>query len=378
MISKITLKITGRNSDYFTNILISKNINFSVINKTRKELIITVSDRDYKKIKSIKTSYKIKVIRVYGLLYIKYLFKNYLSFIISFFICIMLVIITSNLILEIDINSNNTNLEKTILEDLKVRGISKYRFKVNYDKKRKIVNEILNEERDTIEWLEIEEYGTKYIINVVERIKNTDKEECIPSNIVAKKDAIITSVEAYSGEVLTYINKSVKKGDILISGRIYNKEEVVNTKCSRGRVFGEVWYQVFVDLPKHYYEENVTGNVERRIGIDFFNYSSKSSYKTYKRKDIDIYDNKLLPIRLFYTEYLETNVIDKYFTIDNVDEYALEKATTKMLNKIGKDDRIVLKRILKKEEKNSRIIVGVFFKVNEDITKVENIIDNGE
>ncbi|MDO4995804.1 MAG: sporulation protein YqfD [Bacilli bacterium] len=378
MISKITLKITGRNSDYFTNILISKNINFSVINKTRKELIITVSDRDYKKIKSIKTSYKIKVIRVYGLLYIKYLFKNYLSFIISFFICLMLVIITSNLIFEIDINSNNTNLEKTILEDLKVRGISKYRFKVNYDKKRKIVNEILNEERDTIEWLEIEEYGTKYIINVVERIKNTDKEECIPSNIVAKKDAIITSVEAYSGEVLTYINKSVKKGDILISGRIYNKEEVVNTKCSRGRVFGEVWYQVFVDLPKHYYEENVTGNVERRIGIDFFNYSSKSSYKTYKRKDIDIYDNKLLPIRLFYTEYLETNVIDKYFTIDNVDEYALEKATTKMLNKIGKDDRIVLKKILKKEEKNSRIIVGVFFKVNEDITKVENIIDNGE
>ena len=378
MISKITLKITGRNSDYFTNILISKNINFSVINKTRKELIITVSDRDYKKIKSIKTSYKIKVIRVYGLLYIKYLFNNYLSFIISFFICIMLVIITSNLILEIDINSNNTNLEKTILEDLKVRGISKYRFKVNYDKKRKIVNEILNEERDTIEWLEIEAYGTKYIINVVERIKNTDKEECIPSNIVAKKDAIITSVEAYSGEVLTYINKSVKKGDILISGRIYNKEEVVNTKCSRGRVFGEVWYQVFVDLPKHYYEENVTGNVERRIGIDFFNYSSKSSYKTYNRKDIDIYDNKLLPIRLFYTEYLETNVIDKYFTIDNVDEYALEKATTKMLNKIGKDDRIVLKKILKKEEKNSRIIVGVFFKVNEDITKVENIIDNGE
>lgn len=378
MISKITLKISGRNSDYFLNTLISKNINFSVIDKTRKDLIITVIDKDYKKIKEIKTSYKIKVIKVYGLLYIKYLFKNYLSFILSFLICVALLILVSNLVLEIDINSSNTNLSKTILEDLKVRGISKYRFKVSFNKKRKVVDEILLEERDTIEWLEIEEYGTKYTINVVERIKNKEKEACIPSNIVAKKDAIITSVEAYSGEVLTYINKSVKKGDILISGNIYNKEDIVNTKCSRGRVFGEVWYQVFVDLPKHYHEENVTGNTEKRVGIDFFNYSSKSSYKNYKRKDIDIYNNKLLPIRLFYTEYLETEVIDKYFTMDNVDKYALEKATKKMLNKIGKDDRIVLKKILKKEEKNSRIIVGVFFKVNEDITKVENIIDNGE
>lgn len=378
MISKITLKITGRNSDYFINTLISKNINFSVIDKTRKDIIITVSDRDYKKIKSIKTSYKIKVIRVYGLLYIKYLFSNYMSFIISFFICISLLILTSNLILEIDINSSNTDLCKTILEDLKVRGISKYKFKSSYSKRRKIVDEILKEERDTIEWLEIDSYGTKYTINVVERIKNTEKEVCIPSNIIAKKDAIITSVEAYSGEVLTYINKSVKKGDVLISGRIYNKEEIVNTKCSRGRVFGEVWYQVFVDLPKHYYEENVTGNVEKRIGIDFFNYSSKCKYKTYKRKDINVYNNKILPIRLFYTEYLETKVIDKYFTIDNVDKYALEKATKKMQNKMGKDDRIVLKKILKKEENNSRIIVGVFFKVNEDITKIENIVDNGE
>ena len=71
-------------------------------------------------------------------------------------------------------------------------------------------------------------------------------------------------------------------------------------------------------------------------------------------------------------------IIDKTFNIDNVDEYALFKATKKMLHRLGKDDRIVLKKILKKEENNSRIIVGVFFKVNEDITKVENIIDNGE
>lgn len=378
MISKIKLKVTGRNSDYFLNLLISKGINIEVSEKNRKNLIITVSEKDYKKIKEIKTSYKIRVVKVYGVLYIKHLINNYLSFIISFIICMGLLILCSNLIIDIDVVSSNNSLKKTILEDLKVRGISKYKFKVSYDRRTRIINEILEEENDTIEWLEIEEYGTKYTINVVERIKNTDNNECIPSNIVAKKDAIVLNIEAYSGEVMTAVNRGVKKGDILISGNIYNKEEIVNTKCSIGRVFGEVWYQVYVDLPKHYHEENVTGNVEKRVGLDFFSYSSKSSFKTYKRKDINIFNNKLLPIRLYYTEYLETEVIDKTFTIDNIDKYAINMASKKLQDKLGKDDKILLKKILKKEENNSRIIVGVFFKVYEDITKVENIVDNGE
>ncbi len=373
MKSKIKIKITGRNLDYFLNLLISKNINIDSLEKSKKSLIIILSEKDYQKLKKIKTSYKIKIIKTYGLLYIQHLIKNYFSFLVCFLISIGILLLISSLIIDIDVVTSNKELKKTILEDMKVRGISKFKFKASYNRRVKIVNEILEEENDTIEWLEIEEFGTKYIVNVVERKKNKEEDACFPSNIVAKKNAIVKNIEATSGEVKTAINRSVKKGDVLISGNIFNKDEIVNTKCSKGRVFGEVWYQVYVDLPKHYYEENTTGNVERRIGFDFLDYKSKSSFKTYKSKDINLFNNKLLPIRVFFTEYLETNVIDKKFNIENVDSYALEKATKKLSNKLGKDDKILLKKILKKEDKDSRIIVGVFFKVYEDITKIEKI-----
>ncbi|MBR6948926.1 MAG: sporulation protein YqfD [Bacilli bacterium] len=379
--SRIKLKITGKNIEYFLNLLFVKNINLDVLSKDRNSMIIVVSSEDYNIIKTIKTTYKIKVLKVYGFLYIKYLLKTYSCFIISFFIFFLIIITISNLILNIDVISNNSSLKKSILEDLKVRGISKYRFKVDYYTKQKIINEILDEENDKIEWMEIEEYGTKYIIKVVERKKNNDIDNCVPSNIVAKRDAIVLDIQASSGEVLTAINKSVKKGDILISGNIFNKEEIVNTKCSIGKVFGEVWYQVYVDVPVHYYEENVTGKVERKIGFDLFNYSTKSSFSTYKRNDINIIYNKLLPVRLYYTEYLETIVTDKTFDLKNVDNYALELATRKINNRLGKDDKILLKKILKKDMKNSRIIVGVFFKVFEDIGVTEEIpavVNNGE
>ena len=378
--SKIKIKITGKNIEYFLNLLFVKNINIDLISKDRNCIVIVVNDKDYEAIKSIKTTYKIRVLKVYGLLYIKYLVKTYSYFIFTLIVSIFLVICISNLILNIEVISSNSKLKKVILEDLKVRGISKYRFKTNYSNKNRIINEILEEENNKIEWMEIEEYGTKYIINVVERKKNDNIDNCVPSNIVAKRDAIVLDIKASSGEVLTAINRSVKKGDILISGNIYNKEEIVNTRCSIGRVFGEVWYQVYVDVPVHYYEENVTGKVERKIGFDLFNYSTKSSFSTYKRKDINIIYNKFLPIRLFYTEYLETKVTDIVFDLNNVDTYALELATKKINNTLGKDDRILMKKILKKDMKNSRIIVEVFFKVFEDIgvTKEIPVVNNGE
>ena len=382
MRSKYKLKISGKNNDYFLHLLISKGINIYSLEKNKGYFFLIVDREDYKKIKKIKTSYKINIVKVYGLLYLKKIFIENLSFVISFLICSILLVLASNLILDIEVVTNDNHLKKVMLEDLKERGIYKYTFKSSFDRRSKVIKEIIEEEKDTIEWFEIESYGTKYTINIVERIKNDEEEKCTPRNIVAKKDAFVVRVDATSGEVLTAINRSVKKGDILISGNIYNKDEIVSTRCARGKVFGEVWYQVYVELPKHYHEENVTGRSTRRIGIEFFDYKSKSSYKTYKSKDINIFNNKLLPIRLYYTTYLETKIIDKDFTIDNVDDYAIEMATKKLKNKLGKEDTITYKKILKKEEKESRIIIGVFFKVEEDITMMQEIpgaqINNGE
>ena len=86
-------------------------------------MVIVVSTDDYNIIKTIKTTYKIKVLKVYGFLYIKYLLKTYSYFIISFFIFFLIIITISNLILNIDVISNNSNLKKIISEDKSKRYI---------------------------------------------------------------------------------------------------------------------------------------------------------------------------------------------------------------------------------------------------------------
>ncbi len=371
MINRYKLVITGRDPDYFLKKIIKKKINIYDLEKTHKKIYIVVDDVGLDDIRSIKTSYKIQVVGRLGLARVKYVIKKYMLFLIFFVFGIFANIFLSNIIFDVDVVHSNPYIRELVFNDLKKYGIKKYNFKVSYARKEKIVNKILSDEKDDVEWLEIDSIGTKYIVKVEQRKKNKDKEACARRNIVAKKDAMILGIEATEGEILKKKLDYVKKGDIIVSGVIYNKEKIVAQKCATGKVYGEVWYLVSLDIPVNYREENVTGRVKRQLEIKFLNkeFHLFSHFKSYKRESYSIISNNLLPISLDFASYFETKVKSKTYTLDNIEKDAISLATNKLTNKIGEDSEIVSKKVLKKYKKNSKIIVEVFFKVKEDITE---------
>lgn len=375
MSSKYKISIRGKNPEYFVKKIIAKNINVYYLDKKAKEVVMIVDSESYKEIKKIKTTYKIKIIERFGVEKYKYLFVKYFVMGICFVIGVLLNIVLSNLIFEVEIIHPNKVIRQLISDDLKDRGIEKFHFKVSYNKKERIKEEILKEEVNDLEWLEIEEVGTKYVIKVEQRKKNKEEERCFERHIVAKKSAMILGIEATEGEVVKKKLDYVSKGDILISGLIYNKEDIVAKRCAKGKVYGEVWYKVNLELPKNYYEENVTGKKKKQIEIQFlnYNYSFFSTFKTYKKKEIPILYSRLLPINISLVTYLETEVIDQEYTLGNIDAVAKRLAENKLRSKLDKDDQVISKKVLKKREKESKIIVEVFVKVKEDITEYQDI-----
>lgn len=371
------VKVQGKNPDYFLHKLIHKNIKIYHLEKKYDSIIIKVCPNDFLKIKEIKTTYQVSVIGREGILYYQYLLKKYFIFLICFLLGIFINIFLSCLILDVEVVHTNEKIRNLVYQDLEELGIKKYHFKVDYKKKEEIEKKILKKEVNDLEWIEIEEIGTKYQIKVEQRKKDSEKEVCNPRHIVAKKKAMILDVDAEEGEVVTKRLDYVDKGDILISGFIYNKEEVMAKKCAVGKVFGEVWYQVEVELPKNYHEENVTGKEKSTLEFQFLNYeySLFSHFKTYKKQITPILSSKILPIELRWVRYLETKVTDTSYDLDTVDSEALKIASLKMKTKLGKEDSILTKKVLKKYEKESRIIVEVFIKVKEDITDYQDISD---
>ena len=368
----IKIKITGKNPNYFLNELIKRNINIYHLSKSNNYLIVIISYKDYLKILEIKTTYKIKVIKKYGINRITELIKRYLSYIIFFIIGVIINIVLSNMIFSIEIIHPSKEIVNLVKKDLKELGIEKYKFKKNT---KGIKEKILQKEKQKLEWIEIETIGTKYIVRVEERKLNKKEENCTPRNIISKKEAIILEIKSSSGEIVKKINDYVSENEVIISGLIHNKGDIVSKRCADGIVYGETWYKVKLSIPKEYVVEELTNNKNIGLNINIFNKNIdiNNKYKSFKRNNITTLHSHIIPISINFTEYTETKIIKRLYTINNVDDIALKLSEKEINKKLRKDEEVLSKKVLKKSINNSKIEIEVFLKVKEDITSYQDI-----
>ena len=372
--SNVKIRVRGRNVNLFIKRLIKNKINIiKVIPKSYKEVLLIVDYNDIDRINKIKTIYSIDIISYYGTLRIfKYIKKN--IFIISFLIIgIIMIYILSNIIFSIDIIHSNSNIISLVDGELKSHGIKKYGFVKSYKEIENIKKEILEDNRDSLEWLEIIRSGTKYIVRVEERIINKEIDDSKIYNIVAGKNAVIKTIEAESGEKVKNINAYVKKGEIIISSDITlpNNEKKLST--ASGRVTGEVWYTIDIEYPYYYNEIKYTGNKKKVLVFNILNKKlSLFDFNKYKSFDKDtkiIFKNSFMPISLVYEYQYETNVINNIYTYDEAIDKAIELAKKKLLDKYKNIISISNIVIIKEEDLGEKVYLSLFVTSIEDITE---------
>ena len=219
--------------------------------------------------------------------------------------------------------------------------------------------------------------GTKYIVRYEERIKNKDNTKSEYRHIIAKRDAVIKSLNIKSGEVVGSVNTYVKKGDIIVSGYITKNDEVIDTVSSSGTVLGEVWYNVCIDYPYKYYEEKETGNKNKILVVKFLNKEIElfnfNKYKNKKKLSKTILKNNILPIKFLYQTQLETEVINESNTKENIISKALEYSNKKIESSLNKGEYISDYKILNKTLYDDYIKLNIFYSVVLDITDYQYI-----
>lgn len=377
MTNKYRIKITGKDPKYFLRHLIVKKIKLYNIIEDHDGISLTVDEVDYAKILKMKTSYNIKIVNRFGVAKLRYLLLKYKYILFFLFLTLGLMIILSHFIFFIDVIHSKEEMRELVENDLKEFGISKYKFRVSYAKKEEIRNKILEKEKDKIEWLEIDRIGTRYIVNVEERLIKDNKVDNEVRDIVAKKDAMILNIEAETGEIVRKKYEYVRKGDTIVSGTIKNKEDEVSKVKAEGKVYGEVWYSVTVELPKKYYEEKKTGKTSKALTLRIANKKISVPFskdnRSYISEDSPILENNLIPIKLVLETKHEIEIIDKEYNMDNSSSEAIKLATKKLKDRLDEQSMILSKKVLKKALKNSKIIVEIFFKVRENITDYKKI-----
>lgn len=381
--SSIKIKVTGRNINNFLKRLINNNINIEkVIPISHKEIDLIINYQDLDKVLKLKTIYNIKIIRYYGKLRIIKRIKKDIFILSSLLISLLLIYTLSNIIFKVEVIHSNNNIIKLVTKELEDNGIKKYKFVKNYQEIEKIKNKILEENKDTLEWLEIIREGTKYTIRVEERIINNKPKDNKIYNIVASKNAVIKNIYAESGEKIRSINTYVKKGDIIISSDITlpNNEKI--SKTASGKVQGEVWYNINIEYPYQYHEMKYTGNKKKVLVLNLLNkrisFFDFHKYKTFNRNIKYIFNNNITPISLIYEDEYETNIINEVYDYNTAREKAITKAKEKILEKYPNIKDITDIKIIKEEDKKNKISLNLFVTCLEDITEYQEVNNNKE
>lgn len=376
--SSYILKIEGKRLDTFIMMLVRLRISFRQIKRTKDNLIIEVLEEDYNKLLKINTTYTIEIIKRKGLVYFIHFFKCRKLFIVVTILGFLFFNLLTNLVFNVRVVETDDDLREIILTDLKELGIKKYGFKVSYKEKEKIEEELLNKEKDLLEWIEIEEKGVSYEVKLIKRVKDDIEKETEPHNIIASKSGLITRIEAEKGEVVTKKNAYVSKGDVLISGLIKNNGTIVSKIRAEGKVYAEIWYKVSLSLPTNYHEEKKTGNKKTVLEFSFLSddisITDFDRYKHSKDTKTVLYRHSLLPISINLTKKEEVETVDIDFS-ENYEKNIKPLAIEKLKTKLGNDINILGEKVLKREKNADRIDIDIFFKVEENITSYSSLKD---
>ncbi|MDO5568875.1 MAG: sporulation protein YqfD [bacterium] len=381
MKSYLLIEVTGKNINNYIERIIKKKINIyfsKIINNKTAYLKIEYSD--YPRLLKYKSTYKLKILNYYGLIKTKRIFnKNKILFLLIIFAVIFITIL-SNVILKVEVIHSNKEIRLLLTQELNNYGIKKYSFKKTYQQLETIEEKIVSNNPNQIEWLEIINKGTKYIVKVEERKVNPTKEEIKYQNIIAKKNAIITGIIANHGVVLKNKNDYVNKGDVIISGYVTLPDGSSAKTYSSGKVYGEVWYTVEVTQPLVYREEKLTGKTKEVYIINFlnkrisiFDFKKYESFQTNKK---NLLSSFILPINLLKEQQYELNVIDEVYTKEEAIMIAKEKAQTKLKTMFEENITIKSEQILNIKLDVDKVTTKIFYSIIEEIGEIQPIQEN--
>ena len=377
----IRIKVNGKNIERFIKRLNTHNIDIYKLEYVNINcVIITIKKEDYEECLKLKSIYEIEYVDSIGFLKFKNLFYKNKFLIICFIVGIGVMYFLSNIIFSVEVVYNDSKIRNLLLTELKKNGVYPHTFKKSFEELEEIKANIISSNRDTIEWLEIEEVGTKYIIRVEERKDNPDSETIEPRNIIAKKDARLMHIDVSNGVIVKHNGEYVKTGDVIVSGSVMLNDELKNYVASTGKVYGEVWYQVSVSYPLYYHEEKETKNKNNALVLTLFN-KRIELFSKFKEKKIDekiLLQSYLLPIKLSYEKQKEVEVIEQIYTPEEALEKALELSRNKINAKLSEGEYIISEKYLSYSEKDSKIEVEVFYSICEEIGEYQNIIVEGE
>ena len=381
--NQVRCLVTGEETLRFVNLCRNNGIELRHLIRKENAIQMEIDAENFKKLRPLvrKTHVKIHILNRHGPAFFFYRHKRRWWFLLGMMVFAGMIYILSLFVWQIDIDGNRKYTDALILQALAKMDVKTGCRKSEIDLPK--IEEELRIMYNEITWVSASIAGTKLQIELregdlkisgssgggqtgnVKRVENRENnpktqngesETDLPANLVADEDAIITNLVVRRGTVAVRYGDEVKKGDVLIEGKvyIYNEDETlkkVDYLTAEGDVFGK--YQELYE--KHYQRKHevrsYTGKNYRELGVAIVGKSfclpvwenilkkqleenTLSEVWSWK-KQFRLTPTFYLPFALEYTEYAPyKNVVEEY--TDEVIKKMAEEELQKYLNELEK------------------------------------------
>ena len=379
--NQVRCLVTGEETLRFVNLCRNNGIELRHLVRRENAIQMEIDAENFKKLRPLvrKTHVKIHILNRHGPAFFFYRHKRW--FLLGMTVFAGMIYILSLFVWQIDIDGNRKYTDALILQALAQMDVKTGCRKSEIDLPE--IEEELRIMYNEITWVSASIAGTKLQIELregdlkisgssgggqtgnVKRVENRENnpktqngesETDLPANLVADEDAIITNLVVRRGTVAVRYGDEVKKGDVLIEGKvyIYNEDETlkkVDYLTAEGDVFGK--YQELYE--KHYQRKHEVrsykGKNYRELGVAIVGKSfclpvwenilkkqleenTLSEVWSWK-KQFRLTPTFYLPFALEYTEYVPyENVVEEY--TDEVIKKIAEEELQKYLNELEK------------------------------------------
>lgn len=381
--NQVRCLVTGEETLRFVNLCRNNGIELRHLVRRENAIQMEIDAENFKKLRPLvrKTHVKIHILNRHGPAFFFYRHKRRWWFLLGMTVFAGMIYMLSLFVWQIDIDGNRKYTDALILQALAQMDVKTGCRKSEIDLPK--IEEELRIMYNEITWVSASIAGTKLQIELregdlkisgssgggqtgnVKRVENRENnpktqngesEIDLPANLVSDEDAIITNLVVRRGTVAVRYGDEVKKGDVLIEGKvyIYNEDETlkkVDYLTAEGDVFGK--YQELYE--KHYQRKHevrsYTGKNYRELGVAIVGKSfclpvwenilkkqleenTLSEVWSWK-KQFRLTPTFYLPFALEYTEYVPyENVVEEY--TDEVIKKMAEEELQKYLIELEK------------------------------------------
>ncbi|HJA43832.1 MAG TPA: sporulation protein YqfD [Candidatus Dorea stercoravium] len=261
----LLIRVEGYSPERFLNACSHRGIDLWGLRSVGGAYEMYMTVRDFRRIRALsrKTGTKVRVRRRYGLPFFLHRYRKRKMFFAGALLAAVLVYVLSLFIWEIDIRGNSRRTDETLLSFLRSADVHCGMSAGSVDCEE-IARDLRAAYSDLV-WVSASVQGTKLVIQVKENSHLSaelpaDEGDEGGTDLTAREDCTIVSMVTRKGTPLVREGARVKKGDILVSGR-------VDLKNDAGEVTGYRYCQAQADITGEYqiaYEDTMSREYEVR------------------------------------------------------------------------------------------------------------------